>query len=121
MHHHKTKNHHKHTCNRATSRSFSVKNSCSNEKRQIPGHSAVKTNSAVEFGGSNSEVKNPNSAARLEIPRPRKTVGPNYYSFLVIRDSPQRDRPYLSTLCLLLKSLSKLLLSLFTYAGNLFS
>src|SRR6218665_3410543 len=38
----KQKNHHKQTCNRATLRSFSVKNSCSNEKRQIPWNSAVK-------------------------------------------------------------------------------
>src|SRR6218665_2657804 len=52
-HHHQTKNHHTQTCNRATLRSFSVKNSYSIEKRQIPRNFSVKkTNSTVKFCGS---------------------------------------------------------------------
>src|SRR6218665_1234182 len=84
------KTHHKQTCNRATLRSFSVKNSCSNEKRQIPRQKKDEFRKKdsfrgeiprLKFRGSNFAAQN--SAA--QIPRPkiprhtagaRKTVGP---------------------------------------------
>jgi len=52
---------------------FSVKkNSCSNEKRQIP-------REKDEFRGSNSAAQT--QVARLEIPRSAENCGPNNYTW----------------------------------------
>ena len=78
---------------------FLWKNSCSNEKRQIPRDPAGKRriprlNSAAQFRG------NPNSAARFEIPRPAENCGPYTYMPATLVISAFLPPPPLSSLAL---------------------
>jgi len=75
---------------------FLWQNSCSNEKRQIPRNCAVKIRIPRWNPRLKYREKNPNSAYRLEIPRPAENCGPFIivliYSFMCMHENGTTNR-----------------------------